>query len=122
MIGKLKRLLKKGNIIFLATSSKFAEPNLIAVESLGLNKNKLLIADCQFNKTLRNLKQNKKVSILVTNNKEYYQLKGKAEYSNKGKLFEEIRKTLKNSQYKPKGVMLMTIKEIWDLNKIKKLK
>jgi len=122
MIGKLKKLLKKGKIIFLATSSKTAEPNLIAVESLGLNKNKLLIADCQFKKTLRNIRKNKKVSILITNNKDYYQLKGKADYFNKGQLFEKVRELLKNSPYKPKGILLINIKEIWDLNKVKKLK
>ena len=87
---KVKKLLKRWKVIYLATSSKNGIPNLIAVESCGIFDNKILIADCHFDKTLNNLKENTKVSILAAGNKEYFQIKGAAEYLTSGKYFDKV--------------------------------
>jgi predicted pyridoxine 5'-phosphate oxidase superfamily flavin-nucleotide-binding protein len=111
----VKRLLKEGKTIFLATSSKAATPNLVAVESCGLVDNKILIADCHLGKTSANIKENNKVSILVTDNKEYFQIKGIAEYQTKGKHFDKISKDLEGTEYTAKGIVLISCNEIYDL-------
>lgn len=67
-----KKIIRKGRIIYLGTSSKDGVPNLICVECCGLYKDKILIADCQFNKTLSNLKENNNVSVLISNKKKSF--------------------------------------------------
>jgi predicted pyridoxine 5'-phosphate oxidase superfamily flavin-nucleotide-binding protein len=113
----VKNLLKEGRTIFLATSSKSAIPNLVAVESCGLADNKILIADCHLGKTLANLRENDKVSILATDNKEYFQIKGIAEYQLKGDHFNKISKELEGTEYKLKGVVVISLNEIYDLQR-----
>lgn len=113
----VKKLLKSGNTVFLATSSKNAAPNLIAVESCGLSNDKILIADCHFNKTEANLKENSKVSILVTDNKEYFQIKGISEYKTNGKEFNEMSKELEGTGYTAKGAVVVSCNEIYDLQR-----
>lgn len=117
----VKKLLKEGRTIFLATSSKGAIPNLVAVESCGLADNKILIADCHLGKTLVNLKENDKVSILTTDNKEYFQIKGIAEYQLKGKHFDKISKELEGTKYKLKGMVIVSPTEIYDLQRYLRL-
>lgn len=117
----IKNLLKEGRIIFLATSSKNTIPNLVAVESCGLADNKILIADCHLGKTLVNLKENNKVSILTTDNKEYFQIKGIAEYQIKGKHFDKVLKELEGTEYKLKGVVAVSPNEIYDLQRYVRL-
>lgn len=122
MIPKnIQKLLKEGEIIFLATSSKNSVPNLVAVESCGLSDNKILIADCHLGKTLANLKENNKVSILTTNDEEYFQIKGTAEYQIKGKEFDKISKGLEGTGYIAKGIVLVSCNEIYDLQKYTRL-
>ena len=118
---KVEKLLKRKKILFFATSSKKGKPNLIAVESMGLFSNKILLTDCQMKKTLKNLKENKLVSICVTNNKNYFQIKGIVSYYKKGKWFELAKKMLKKEPYKPKGAILISIREIYDLDKCKRI-
>jgi len=111
----VKKLLKSGETIFLATSSKKAIPNLVAVESCGLSDNKILIADCHLGKTETNLKENDKVSILATDNEEYFQIKGTSEYKTTGKEFDEILKELEGTGLTGKGVVIVSCNEIYDL-------
>jgi len=117
----VKKLLKEGKTIFLATSSKSAIPNLVAVESCGLVDNKILIADCHLGKTLANLKENNKVSVLVTDSKEYFQIKGTSEYQTSGKHFDKTLKDLEGTEYKLKGMVIISPEEIYDLQKYTRL-
>ena len=118
---KIKKLLKSGNVIFLATSSKNAVPNLVAVESCGLSGEKILIADCHMAKTSANLKENDKVSLLVTDKKDYYQIKGICEYKAEGKEFEEVSKMLEGTGYTAKCVLIICCNEIYDLQNYTKV-
>jgi len=113
--------MRKGRVVFLATSSKGCMPNLIAAEFCGLCDDKILIADCHFSKTLANLKENPTASILLTNNKEYFQLKGTSEYLISGKYFDKVCKICEGTSYKAKGAVLISINEIYDLNTYEKL-
>ena len=63
-----------------------------------------------------NLKENNQASILITNKKDYFQIKGIVEYFDSGKWFEKVKKINEKTEYKPKGAVLMSINEIYDLN------
>ena len=117
----VKKIIKKVEIMVFGTASKDGIPNLIAVECCGLFDEQILIADCQFNKTLLNLKENNQISILINNKKEYFQLKGKAEYFDSGRWFEKVKKINEQTEYKPKGAVVVTVNDIYDLNKCEKL-
>ena len=117
----VRKIIKKGEIIIFGTASKNNIPNLIAVECCGLFEDKILIAYCQFNKTLLNLKENNQVSVLASNKKEYFQLKGTAGYFNSCEWFDKVKKINELTEYKPKGAVVVTINETYDLNKCVKL-
>lgn len=74
---KVKNLLAKDKLVVFGTSSKKGKPNLIFVASCGLFNEKVLIADCQMNKTLKNLKENKAVALCAFDKQNYFQIKGK---------------------------------------------
>lgn len=122
MSKKLKKLLAKNKIIVLGTSAKSGEPNLVVVASCGIFNNKILIADCQLNKTLNNLRENKRVAVCAFDNKNYFQVKGRAVYITKGNFFDMVKKINEGTPYKPKGAILVSIDKIWNLENCKRLK
>lgn len=106
----------KGSELVLSTCSPEAEPNVNVVISLGFVDGKLLIADSQMNKTLSNLKSTGLVCVLAkASNKEYYRAKGKVEVFDSGKYFEICQQA--DKEYPPKHAILVTIEEIFDLDK-----
>jgi predicted pyridoxine 5'-phosphate oxidase superfamily flavin-nucleotide-binding protein len=118
---KVKSLLNKNEIIFLATSSKENNPNVVCVSCQGIFNDKILIGKFMLNKTLSNLQENNKISIILTNDKEYYQIKGTAECFESGKWFEKVLELNKGSEYTPSGAVLISPKEIYDLSSCKKI-
>ena len=60
-----KDVLKERQNIVLATSSKDGSPRAIIVVSLGFIDDKLLIGACVMRKSLENIKENNKVSIVA---------------------------------------------------------
>lgn len=102
---------KKGKEIILSTSSKNNIPNANIVISLGFIKNKLLIADCQMKNTIKNLKENNHICAIGG----YFRIKGKATLFSSGKYFDICVKN--STDYKVKNAVLITIKEILDLDK-----
>ncbi len=67
-----KDVLKEREKIILATSSKDGEPRAIIVISLGFVDDKLLVGVCLMQRSLENIKENNKVSIVATKGNEYY--------------------------------------------------
>lgn len=118
---KIKKLISKDKLLVFGTASKKGKPNLIIVASCGLFNNKILIADCQMNKTLKNLKKNKAVALCVFDKENYFQIKGKALYIKSGKWFKLVKKYCEGTPYAPKGAILVNIKEIYDLDKCKRI-
>ncbi len=122
MIPKnVKKVIRKGRIIVFGTSSKANIPNLICVECCGLFNDKILIADVKFDITLSNLKENNNVSVMIDNKKDYFQIKGTAEYFSSGKWLEKVIKMNEGTGYKPKGAVLITPSEIYNLHNQEKL-
>lgn len=105
---------KEGREIVLATCYG-NKPNANIVISLGFVDNKLLVADCQMKNTISNLTKNKKICIVGG----YFRLVGDVKIFNSGKYFDVAAK--KSPDYKVRHAILMTIREVFDLDKQKKL-
>jgi len=95
----------------LSTSSKKGIPHANIVLSLGLIENKLLVANCQMNTTLKNLKENNKICVIGG----YFRIKGTVEIFSSGKYFDLSVKN--NKEYKVSNAILITVKEVFDLDK-----
>jgi len=114
-----KQSLQERQKIVLATSSKKGLPHAIVVVSLGLVNEKLLVGACLMKRSLKNIKENNKVSIAVMCNNEYYRIEGQAKIHSSGRYFDEAYK--KSSPPMPKAAILIDIEEVFDLDKQKKL-
>jgi len=117
-----KDALKEGQNIVLATSSKDGNPRAIVVVSLGFINDKLLIGACLMGKSLENIRENNKISIVVikTNkNNEYYRIDGMATIYPEGNYLDIAIK--KSNPPLPKAAILIDIKEVVDLDKGKKV-
>ena len=110
-----KEAFEKGKELILATCSKEAEPNANIVISLGFVDDKLLIANSQMETTIKNLKATKNICIVSG----YYRLKGSVEIFDSGKYLDICNKT--DKKYPTKNAILITIKEVFDLDKVKKI-
>ena len=114
-----KNVFAKGQELVLATCSKNCQPHANLVISLGFVGKKLLIADCQMKTTLKNLKESSLVCIVAKKKGEYYRLKGKAVIYSAGKYFDLCNGA--GEDYPAKNAILVSIKEVFDLDKVKKI-
>lgn len=101
---------KQGKELILATSHK-DKPNANIAISLGFHDSKLLIADCQMRTTNKNLKENPNICIIAG----YLRLKGTAEIQPEGKYFDMAKE--KTKEYIVKNAIIVTPKEVYDLDK-----
>lgn len=108
-----------GNELILSTSSLNGKTHSIVVISAGFAGNKLLINACQTKKSLKNIKENQFVSIVSMNKKEYYSIEGTAEIYSFGKYFDLSVK--RNKGFKVKKSIVVSIKNVFDLDKVKKI-
>jgi predicted pyridoxine 5'-phosphate oxidase superfamily flavin-nucleotide-binding protein len=108
-----KNNFKEGKEITLATSSKDGVPNANIVISLGLVDDKLLVANCQMTNTIKNLKENQNICVVSG----YFRIKGTVEIFSSGKYFDIC--VQKSKGYSVKNAILITINEVFDLDKVK---
>ena len=111
----------EGRILYLATADENGKPNLVCVEGNKLVGKTIVFTNNAFNKTQRNLKQNKKVSLVLTNGKKYFQAKGIAKLYSKGNWFDLVKSLPVNKGLYPKAAVLVEIRELFDLDSGKKL-
>jgi hypothetical protein len=112
---KWQNAFAEGKELVLSTVSKKGAPNSIIVVSLGFEKGKLLVADCQMIATIKNLEKNSNVCIVSG----YFKMKGQAKIYPKGRYFEICRK--KTKKYEVKNAIVISAKEIYNLDKIKRI-
>lgn len=110
-----KNNFKEDKELILSTCSKDGLPNANIAISLGFVDDKLLIADCQMETTINNLKETQKICIISG----YYRLKGDVSVFSSGNYFDICIKRVKD--YKVKNAIVITVKEVFDLDKIKKI-
>ena len=111
-----KDALEEGNELVLVTCSKACEPNANVVISQGIVEEKILINDCQMNKTRKNIEENPEVCIIAIRSGEYYRIKGKASVCNEGKYFDIAKG--KEIDYEVKNVIIIEVDEVFDLDKL----
>jgi len=116
-----KDLFKEREEIVLATTSKTGFPRAIVATSLGFSDEKLLIGICQMKKSFENLKENNNVSLVAMKDKEYYMIMGKTEIFLSVKYFGIAVKRSKKCPPLPHHVLVVNIKEVFDLDKVKKI-
>lgn len=107
-----KDKFKEGEELILATSSKKGEPNAIIAVSLGFVNDKLILADCHMNNTIKNLKENPLISVVGG----YYRIKGKVELLQEGKYFDYCVE--KSEGYTVKNALVITITSVFELDKM----
>lgn len=109
----------EGQELVLATSSNEGDPRAIVVVSLGLVEGKLLIGACQMGASLKNIEYNGRASIVAKSGGEYFRINGKVEVHSEGKFFDLAFGKLEPP--KPKRALVMTIEEVFDLDKVKRV-
>ncbi len=114
-----KDALENGQEIIVSTCSRKCIPRAIVVNSLGFVNKKLLIGACQMKTTLKNIKETKKVSIVTKYNDEYYRIDGSATIYSSGKYLDIATK--RSSPPLPRKAIVIDIKEVFDLDKVKRI-
>ena len=115
-----KNAFEKGTELVLATSSEKGDPHANIVISLGFVDDKLLIANSQMNTTLKNLEATKKICVVPKNNPErYYRIKGTVEIFNSGKYLDFCNNA--DEEYPTNCAILVSVKEVFDLDNLKKI-
>lgn len=107
---------REGKELILSTCSKKCEPHANIAISLGFLGGKILVADCQMKNTIKNINENKKICVIG----KYIRIKGTPEVFSKGKYFDLCTK--KTKDYKVNSAILLSVNEVFDLNKVEKIK
>ncbi len=115
---EIKEAIEK-NLVFLATSSVEGIPNVVPVGfARPLDDNKILIADNYLKKTRKNLDINPKLSLIISDAKNYpYQFKGTVEIFESGEYFEEVTEWAQNvmTELEPKSAIVFTVEDIYSV-------
>lgn len=108
-----KKLIEE-NPVSLATVNESNNPHVIAVAYVKvISLNKILITDNFMTQTVKNIKYNNQVSLVVWNSKwQGCQLFGTAKYSTSGKWKEYIKKMKENKSLPAKGAIIITLSSL----------
>lgn len=114
-----RNAFREGRELVLATCSEDARPNANIVMSLGFVDDRLLIADSQMETTIKNMKSTKRICVVSRSDGEYYRIKGSVEVHSSGKYLDICNS--KDKQYPTKNAILVSIEEVFDLDKVRKI-
>ena len=122
MPEEVKIAIDKTNPICIATVNNELIPNIIYVTFLKyINDTTVVIADNKLVKTKNNILSNSNLSFVVLDpeTKKSYQLKGKTEYIQEGKKYQDVLNWVqeKRPDLHPKGALYITIDEIFSGDK-----
>lgn len=112
----LKKLIES-NALGLATVLKNGKPHNIAVAYVKVEKDSIIISNAHIFESIKNIKQNGNVSLVVWN-KEWekacvgFELIGKAKNYTKGKWFDYVCKLPDNEGYKILSAIVIKITKI----------
>jgi len=113
---EIKESLKGTKIAFLATASKDGAPNVVPIGAFKfLDDETLLISDQFFNKTLKNLQENPRISLVWWGEKGGFQVKADITIHTEGEIFRQnvewvrgIKETLR-----PKSAIVGKITDVY---------
>ncbi len=112
----LKKLIES-NAIGLATVGRNGKPHNIAVAYVKVVEDKIVISSTHIKETIKNLKTNNNVSLVVWN-KEWekacvgFEVVGKAKNYTKGKWFEYVKNLPDNEGYKIASAIIIKVTKI----------
>ena len=104
---------KEPRLIFTTVSSD-GEPNSVWVLCVKmLDEKRILIANNFFNKTLDNLLNNNRGSLLmIAPEREAYQIKGSLEYHTEGEIYDDMKAWL-DPKFAGVGAVILNIESIY---------
>ena len=113
---EIKESLKGTKIAFLATSSRDGAPNVVPIAAFKfMDDETLLISDQFFNKTLKNLQENPRISLVWWGEKGGFQVKADITIHTEGEIFRQnvewvrgIKETLR-----PKSAIVGKITDVY---------
>jgi len=107
-------LLKRRNIVVLATANLQANPRAVLCEVNKIADDKIIITDNEMTITTENILENKQVALLAFEKDFSYCLKisGEAEYYTEGEYFDFVKGLKTNKNQSPKGAIVITVKEV----------
>lgn len=103
---------EKDKELLISTSSITWNPHSIIAISVWIVDERLILADCQMNLTIKNLKENPKISIIWW----YHRIKWEAEITPDGKYFEICKAENEDSGFIVKNAVSIKINEVYDLD------
>jgi predicted pyridoxine 5'-phosphate oxidase superfamily flavin-nucleotide-binding protein len=114
-----KDSFREGKEIVLATCSESGKPNANVVISLGFSGDELMVADCSFVTTIKNLKENPRICVIGG----YCKICGKAKIFNSGEYFNKCVKIVasQDKTLKVKNAIVISADEVFDLEEVKKI-
>lgn len=109
-----KKSFQEDKELILISTGNDNIPHGNIVMSIVFLDNKILIADCQMKKTIRNLQENNCCCIIS----DYIRIKGNVEIFDSWKYFELC---VKRNSYPVKNAILINITEVFNLDKVEKI-
>ena len=114
-----KDVFREKNEVVLSTYSKESGPHAIVAISQGFtDDDKLLLNACQTNTSVRNIKIDRRISVVGLTGG-YFRIKGVAELYDSGRYFKISEE--RNKGPKVKYSIVITVTEVFDLDKVKKI-
>lgn len=114
----LKKAINE-NLVYIATSDTNGTPNVVPIGFCKvINEDTLLIADNFMKKTLSNLKENPKISLVIDDVRNYpFQLKGTVEIDEDGNYFKEVTDWVAEvkGELAPKSAIIFQVTEIYSI-------
>ena len=108
---------KSDSQVILSTVDSDNKPHSIIAISIGFYDDKLLIADCYMDQTIRNLELNNNICVVGG----YFRVKGTADIFKDGKYFDICKDKNKDSGFVVKSAILITINEVTNLDTQEKI-
>ncbi|MDD1683848.1 MAG: pyridoxamine 5'-phosphate oxidase family protein [Methanoregula sp.] len=116
LTDEIKESLAATKLAFFATSAKDRTPNVVPIAAFKvLDDATLLISDQFFNKTLANMKENKKAALSWWGEKAGFQIKGTVTIHTDGEIWRQDVAWMKELRpnLKPKGAVVMKITDVY---------
>ncbi|MCK9150678.1 pyridoxamine 5'-phosphate oxidase family protein [Methanobacterium alcaliphilum] len=107
------------NLVFLSTANEEGVPNVVPIGfARPLDEKTILIADNYMKKTIKNLHENPKLSLIISDAKSFpYQFKGSVKIFKSGEYFDQVVEWAQNvmTELEPKSAILFTVEEIYSV-------
>ena len=112
IVEKIKKIIEN-NPLVISTVMKESLPNAVVIAFAKVIDDKVLITDNFMKQTVKDLRKNGRVCLLVWNKKwEGYKIVGRAEYYQSGKWKKFVEAMKENKGLPAKGAILVKIEKI----------